>query len=84
MFALSKPSRNQIEEALNGLLPKVTPYLNAQLEEPFTLKDIENVLSQMCPIKAPCPDGLPAAFFQKHWLSVRGVVIDTCMHILND
>lgn len=84
MFALSKPSQNRIEEALNGLPPKVTPNLNAQLEEPFTLEDIENALSQICPIKAPCPDGLPAAFFQKHWLLVRGVVIDTFLHILND
>lgn len=36
LLTSSKPSENRIEEALNGLLPNVTPYMNAQLEEPFT------------------------------------------------
>lgn len=66
------------------MLPRVTPEMNAQLEEPFTPEDITNALSQICPTKAPGPDGLPAAFFQKHWLSVRSGVINTCLHILNE
>lgn len=37
--------------------------MNAQLEKPFTLEDIENALSHMCLTKAPGPDGLPVAFF---------------------
>ena len=41
-------------------------------------------LAQMGPTKAPGPYGLPAAFFQKHWLSTRKGVITTCLHILND
>lgn len=38
----------------------------------------------MCPSKAPSPDGLPAAFFQKYWQAVPGGLIDTCLHILNE
>lgn len=83
LFTSSSPSQNQIEEALKKLLPQVTPNMNDQLEEPFTLEDIENALSHMCLTKAPGQDGLPAVFFQKHWLSVRGGVINTCLHVLN-
>ncbi|KAH9704159.1 putative reverse transcriptase/RNA-dependent DNA polymerase [Citrus sinensis] len=44
--------------------------MNAQLNQPYTEADITEALSQMHPTKAPGPDGLPAAFFQKHWKSV--------------
>lgn len=64
LFTSSSPGQNQIEEALKKLLPQVTPDMNAQLEESFTLEDIENALSQMCQTKALGPDGLPVAFFQ--------------------
>lgn len=30
------------------------------------------------------PDDLPAAFFQKHWNSVKEGVVMTCLHILNE
>lgn len=38
----------------------------------------------MWPTKALGPDGLPAAFFQKHWNFVREVITITCLHILNE
>lgn len=38
----------------------------------------------MPPTKAPGPDGLPAAFFQKHWKSVHKGVEETCLYILNE
>lgn len=68
LFTSSNPSQNQTKEVLKRMLPMVTSEMNAQMEESFTPEDITNALSQMCPTKAPGPDSLTAAFFQKHWL----------------
>lgn len=58
--------------------------MNAYLKEPFTPEDITSALLEMCPAKAPGPNGLPAVFFQKHWQIVGSGVIKTCLHILNE
>lgn len=73
-----------MEDALRGLKPKVSPEMNAYMSQPYTEEEITEALAQMCPTKAPGPDGLPAAFYQKHWKSVKEGVISTCLHILNN
>ena len=84
LFTSNKPSQSQMENALKDLPCKVTEEMNAQLNQPYTEADITEALSQMHPIKAPGPDGLPAAFFQKHWKSVSQGVITTCLQVLNN
>ena len=73
-----------MENALKDLPSKVTEEMNAQLNQPYTEADITEALSQMHPIKAPGPDGLPVAFFQKHWKSVSQGVTTTCLQVLNN
>lgn len=55
----------QIGTTLAGLVPKVNLEMNGQLDMPFIEEEISTSLSQMCPTKAPRPNGLPTAFFLK-------------------
>ena len=65
------------------MTPKVNSEMNDLLEQPFTAEEVTTSLFQMCPTKAPGPDGLQAVFFQKHWESVKDGVLATCLHVLN-
>lgn len=58
--------------------------MNELLGQPFTAEEIHSALFHMYPIKTPGLDGLPAAFFQKHWQSVSSGLISTCLYILNE
>lgn len=83
LFTTSSPDQNSIQMVLKDLPTKVTLEMNAYLDEPFTPKDIAEALNQMYPTKAPGPNGLLAAFYQKHWKSVQEGVIETALYILN-
>lgn len=73
-----------MDVALARMRLKATEETNDQLIEPFTIKNVLEVLAQICPTKSLGPGGLPAVFFQKHWYSVKEGVLSTCRHILND
>ena len=84
LFITSRPYPKKVDAALEGLKPKVTEEMNEQLLQSFTKEVIVEALSQMCPTKAPRADGLPAAFYQKHWNIVNTGVVNICLHILNE
>lgn len=64
LFTTSKSSMDQINATLESMAPKVSAKMNMFLEQAFTTEDIEATLNQMCPTKAPRPNGLQAFFFQ--------------------
>lgn len=56
---------------LTDLPRRVTGEMNNFLDHKFMEEDVSNALTHMFPTKALGPDGLPAAFFQRHWSSVK-------------
>lgn len=70
LFTTTNLSRDPFEAALKQMPTKMDMEMNEQLDQPFTEEEVATALAQMCPTKAPGPDGFPAAFFQKHWKSV--------------
>ena len=84
LFTTSNFNSDHILAALGELAPTITDEMNQQLDSSFSAEEIYTTISQMSPTKAPRPDGLPAAFYQKHWQLVRYGVINTCLHILNN
>lgn len=84
IFTTSSPSSNQLNAALEVVPAKVTREMNSHLDQLFTEEEIVEALAQMCPTKVPGLDGLPVAFFQKHWNSVKERVVTTSLHILNE
>jgi hypothetical protein len=53
---------------------------NTELERSFTLEELDGILHDMKVDSAPGPDGLPVAFFQRLWGTLRLLVFQ----ILND
>lgn len=84
LFSTTGPSQHQMEVALCDMPVKVTREMNEQLDKSFIEEEVSAALAQICPTKAPGPDGFPMAFFQKHWKSASEGVLTTCLHILNE
>lgn len=66
------------------MLKKVIDEMNEVLNQHFSEDEATTTLAQMCPTKAPRPDGFPASIFQKHWKLVSKGVLTTILHILNE
>ncbi|KAK1393640.1 hypothetical protein POM88_012696 [Heracleum sosnowskyi] len=74
LFTSSSPDQNLIEEALNGMDPRVTQEDNSMLLENFTAEEVINAVKNMNPSKAPREDGLPALFYKKFWSSLKSEI----------
>jgi len=72
-----------ISEVLDAIPTKVTEEMNQSLIQEFTREEIEIVLNQMHPTKAPGPDGMFAIFFQNYWGIVGNDVICMILNVLN-
>jgi hypothetical protein len=56
-----------MDEVLSLVPVKLSELMNNMLDAPFDSVDVKMALFEMCPTKAPGPDGFPAHFFQRNW-----------------
>lgn len=56
-----------VEEVMNCIGTKITDNQNIHLMLPITREEVSSALFQMHPDKAPGPNGMTPAFFQKYW-----------------
>lgn len=68
---------------LEGIEPTISAKQNQILDVAFTKEEIERVLKQMHPTKAPGLDGAHALFFQYYWDIIGSDVTNICLNILN-
>jgi hypothetical protein len=62
-------------EPLTSLFEEIiTEEMNGDLCKEFTDEEISDVLFQIGPLNAPGPDGFPAHFFQRNWLTLKADV----------
>ena len=61
LFTSASPSN--MEEVLMAVPIVITDEQNAMLVAKFTKNEVEEVIQQMAPLKAPGPDGLPPLFY---------------------
>ena len=54
--------------------------MNTLLDREFTRVEVDAALSQMAPLKAPGPDGMPPIFFQHYWGDIGSDVAAAVSH----
>ena len=54
--------------------------MNARLSTEFKAWEVEQLIKQMAPLKAPGPDGISPLFYQHYWNLVGD---DVCQSVLN-
>ncbi|KAK2648876.1 hypothetical protein Ddye_016365 [Dipteronia dyeriana] len=62
----------------------LSPSSSRFLDATSMTKDNRCAVLDMAPSKAPCPNGLPAFFYQKLWSVVGSQVTMACLEVLND
>ena len=78
LFSSSSPS--ELEKILEKIQTSVTESMNLTLLKDFNREEVESALTQMEPITAPRPDGMPPIFYQSFWSSVGD---DVCSAVLD-
>ena len=57
--------------------------MNTQLNADFMKWEIRLALSQMAPLKAPSPDGMPPLFYQNYWDLIGNDITQVVLLFLN-
>ena len=73
----------KMKYCLNAVPYKITIEMHQLLTSDYSAEEIKAALFQMGPMKAPCPNGMNALFYQKFWHIVGDNVIVTVLDFLN-
>ena len=79
----TSPGTCQPTEAFSTNQNVVTEDMNTQLNADFTEWEIRLALSQMTPLKAPSPDGMPPLFYQNYWDLIGNDITQAVLLFLN-
>ncbi|XVE49462.1 hypothetical protein DITRI_Ditri01bG0084300 [Diplodiscus trichospermus] len=71
------------EEIFQAVQTCISPTQNNELVSEFTLEEVKEALFSMHPDKAPGPDGMNPAFYQRMWDIVGKDITDACLQFLN-
>jgi hypothetical protein len=71
-----------MDALLHYVQEHVTDEMRLSLNKPFMEEEIKFALFQMHPSKAPGVDGITAGFFQRHWETVKSVVVPAVLEFL--
>lgn len=81
MFAAEQ---TESEAIINCVRQTITNEQNVELLKPITPEEVKHAVFQMHPDKAPEPDGMTPAFFQKHWSIVGDDVVKMVSKFFQD
>ncbi|GJT41078.1 reverse transcriptase [Tanacetum coccineum] len=74
LFSTSSPQ--DCDSVVKDIDRSLTETDITSLEKQVTTTEVYEALMQMAPTKAPGPDGMPALFFQKFWVSVGPTIVN--------
>ncbi|KAL5580779.1 hypothetical protein UlMin_013221 [Ulmus minor] len=83
LFSYPSLSSVDLDRVLDTIERKVTPQLNAQLEQAFEAEDVRTTVFQMAPSKSPGADGMSAIFYQKFWPIIGEEITAACLGFTN-
>ena len=72
-----------VEDCLGSLEARVTPSMNEDLMQEFTMEDVDAALAQKHPFKSPGPNGFSACFYQRSWATICANVGKALLDFLN-
>lgn len=68
LFSSSDPQ--VFERVLDGVQAVVGDEMRNALAQPYTSKEVGAAITEMAPLKAPSPNGMPLLFYQCYWSDV--------------
>ena len=74
---------HDLDRILGNVQTVVTEEMRAQLDKPYTSKEVGATIIEMAPLKAPGPNGMPPLFFQIYWSNVGMDVTHVVLSSLN-
>lgn len=78
----SSEARNDNEEIIHTVQPKVTEGMNNLLCADYSEEEVKKALYSMGDLKAPGLDGIPAVFFKRFWQTIGDQVTKEVLHVL--
>ena len=80
---LSSENQQFCDSATNSIQTVITEEMNSTLSSEFTSTEVKQAMSQMAPLKAPGPDGMPLLFYQHYWNLIGDDISNTVLYYLN-